>query len=147
MKIIGEINNQIISFVEYDTSKNWIKDFPNENWGLIIIAEARNTSVFNEVIGKSIERNVSCICSVGKQHDLIHEMVDEEIVFREVDMEDLYLPKHMITTLSNRDFENGIWEGIYLANIGQIVILDVTKNARAIVAAFIAKLEDGYLPA
>lgn len=150
-KIDTDIINRKISFVEFDTAKNWIANFPNENWCLIIIADEKEQNYFDEIIRKSIDRNVGYVCGVGKQHDLIHEMADEEIVFREVDIDDYYLPKHCIMTVGDEDFENGIWFGLNLTfnpetEINEIVILDLTKKAFTKTTELIKKIENGYLP-
>jgi hypothetical protein len=149
MEKIAEINNRNICFEEYGTSKNWIAKFPTENWCLVIVAEEENRNYFDEIIRKAIDRNVGYIHSVGKQHELIHDLADEEIVIREV--ENLYLPKHMIMTTGDEDFEDGIWFGIYLthnevADIEQVIVLDVSRKAREKTIELIKKFELGYLP-
>ncbi|MCF6129090.1 hypothetical protein L1S35_05345 [Flavobacterium sp. AS60] len=149
MEILGRILDREIKFEVYDTSKNWIADFPKGNWCLVIIAEEENRNYFDEIIRKAIDRNVGYIHSVGKQHDLIHDLADEEIVIREV--ENLYLPKHVIMTTGDEDFENGIWFGTYVTHneeteITQVVILDVSRNAREKTIELIKKFESGYLP-
>lgn len=151
MTLIGNLNNRVINYVEYDTSKNWIEIFPNENWNIVIIANDKNERYFNEIISKSIDKNVVYICSVGKQHDFIHDMADDEIVYRDVDIENLYLPKHHIITVSDEDVEEGIWFGIYSAytdevEIKQILILDFTKNTKEKIIKLISKFQAGYLP-
>ncbi len=150
-RINTNITNRKISFVEFDTSKNWIINFPNKNWCLIVIADEKRPSYFDEIIRKSIERNVGYICGVGKQHNLIHEMADEEIVFRKVDIDNCYLPKHCIMTVGDEDFDNGIWFGLNLTfnsetDINEIIILDLTKKAFIKTTELIKKLENGYLP-
>lgn len=151
MRKLAEILDRKILFEEFDTSKNWISDFPKENWCLIIIAEEENKNYFQEIIQKSIERNVGYIFSVGKQHELIHDKADDEIIFREVDIDNHYLPKHSIMTAGNADFEYGLWEGIYITynneiEIDQVVILDVTRKAYSKTYELISKFELGYLP-
>jgi hypothetical protein len=151
MENIAQINGRQITFEEFDTSKNWIVDFPNQNWCLVIIAEEENKNHFDEIIRKAIDRNVGYIFSVGKQHDLIHDMADEEIAFRNVDIENNYLPKHLIMTAGEKDFENGIWSAIYITyqdetEIDQVIILDVTKKAFEKTAQLIREFELGYLP-
>ena len=151
MTLIGNLNNRVINYVEYDTSNNWIEIFPNENWNIVIIANDKNERYFNEIISKSIDKNVVYICSVGKQHDFIHDMADDEIVYRDVDIENLYLPKHHIITVSDEDVEEGIWFGIYSAytdevEIKQILILDFTKNTKEKIIKLISKFQAGYLP-
>ena len=141
----------MIKFVEFDTEKNWISDFPNKNWCLIIIADEKNTNYFDEIIRKSIDKNVGYICGVGKQNELIHKMADEEIEFRNVDIDNYYLPEHVIMTIGEKDFDNGIWFGLNLTynsetDINEIIILDVTKNALSKTIELIDKFEKGYFP-
>lgn len=149
MKIIGKILDREINYEVYDISINWILDLPKENWCLVIIAEEENRMNFDEIIKKAIDRNVGYIHSVGKQHDLIHNLADEIIATREV--ENLYLPHHMIMTAGDEDFEEGIWFGTYVTYneetpINQVVILDVTKKAYEKTANLIKQFELGYLP-
>ncbi|MBF6640233.1 hypothetical protein IVB69_01945 [Flavobacterium sp. J49] len=151
MEKLAQIHDREIKFEVYDTSKNWIAEFPTENWCLIIIAEEENKNYFDEIIRKAIDRNVGYIFSVGKQHDLIHDMADEELVFRDVDIEDHYLPKHMIMTAGVENFEDGIWQGIYITHqyeteIDQVIILDVTKKAFEKTADLVRQFESGYVP-
>ncbi len=138
--------------MEFDTTKNWISDFPTDNWCLILIADERQTSYFDEIIRKSIDRNVGYIYGVGRQAKLIHDMADVEIGFRDVDIDDHYLPEHLIMTVDDEDFEDGIWCGINLTfnpetEINEIVIVDVTKKAFKKTTELIKKFENGYLPA
>ena len=149
-KIKTNITDRKISFVEYDTSKNWIANFPDKNWCLIVIADEKNQNYFNEIIKKSIERNVAYICSVGKQHDFIHDLADEEITYREVDMDNHYLPKHLIMTVGNEDFEEGIWFGLKLTfhnetKIDETIILDITNKAYPKLMELIIKMENENL--
>ena len=149
MEILGRILERDIKFEVYDTSKNWIADFPTENWALVIIAEEENRNYFDEIIRKAIDRNVGYIHSIGKQHDLIHNIADEEIVIR--DVENLYLPKHVIMTTGDEDFEDGMWYGIYVTlneetEINQVVVLDVTKKAFEKTLELVEKFDLGYLP-
>ncbi len=153
MKIIEtDLTNRKIRFVEFDTAKNWIENFPTDNWCLIIIADEKKPKYFNEIIRKSIDRNVGYICAIGKQHTEIRELTDEIIAIRESEIEDNYLPKHGIITVGDEDFENGIWYGLNLTfnqetDIVEIIILDLTKLAFKKITDLIKKMENGYLPA
>jgi hypothetical protein len=76
-------------------------------------------------------------------------MADEEIVTRHV--ENRYLPNHLIMTVGEEDFENGIWQAIYMpiqyeTEIEQIIILDVTGNAFSKTDELVKKFEAGYIP-
>ena len=149
MEKIAEIKGRQIKFEEFDTSRNWIAEFPTENWCLVIIAEEEKRNYFDEIIRKAIDRNVGYIYSVGKQHDLIHDMADDELLIR--DIENLPLPKHIVMTAGEEDFENGIWCGINITyqdetEMNQIIILDVTRKAFEKTAKLVREFELGYLP-
>ena len=78
------------------------------------------------------------------------DLADEEIIFREVDVENLYLPKHSIVTIGNSDFENGIWEGIYISfngdvEIKKVVILDVENKYFDEIKNLIEKFNEDYI--
>ena len=146
---LTEINNREIQFVEFNTSEDWVENFPNENWCLVIIAEEKNTNYFDEIIRKSIDRNVGYIFSVGNQHDFIHDLADEILLIR--DFENLYLPNHIVMTAGDKDFENGIWSGISITHqdeteINQIIILDVARKYLNRTTELIKKFENGYIP-
>ncbi len=79
-----EINNRNIKLVEFDISTNWAINLPTNNWLAIILTKSKNKNYFDEIIRKSIDRNVGYICSIGEQQELVHDMADEEIVFRDV---------------------------------------------------------------
>lgn len=151
MIYLNSILEKEIFYSQFSTERNWIKDFPKEKWAIIIVADEKNSNYFSEIINKCINRNVAFITSVGKQYDSIHDLADEEIVFREVDIEKLYLPKHSIITIGEKDFENGIWEGIYMSlneevEIKKIVILDIERKFFEEIKKLIEKFKNGYLP-
>ena len=152
MKLIQtNITTRKIGFIEYDTSKNWIKYFPNENWCLIIIADIKQPKRFDEIIRESIDKDVGYICSIGKQQELIHNLADEEIVFRDVDIESHHLPSHTIITVGDEGLEEGIWFGLNCTfnnetEIKETIILDLTNAAYRPTIELIKKFENGYLP-
>lgn len=151
MIYLNHILNKEIYYSQFSTDGNWIKKFPEENWAIIIIADEKNLNYFSEIINKCINKNVAFITSVGNQSNLIHDLADEEIIFREVDIEKLYLPKHPIITIANEDFENGIWEGVYISlneevEIKKVVILDVEKKYLDDIKNITDKFKKGYIP-
>ncbi|HCQ12097.1 hypothetical protein [Flavobacterium sp.] len=147
MKNLTKIKGVKINFVEFDTTKNWIDEFPNKDWSVVIFADVLNRNYFDEIIRKVIDRNVLWISSVGKQQDLIHDMSDDEILIR--DIENGYLPNHDIMTIGVTDLIDGLFSGIFLPiqseeNIQEIVIIDVEKlNYNKIISA-IEKLQKEY---
>lgn len=127
------LNNRELIFITYSTEKNWEKDLPKNNWLCILVDNNRPRQFIDEVISKIIENDVCWVLTVGQSCELIHDLVDEEIVFRQVDIDDLYLPKHDIMTTWHTNFDEGIWFGIFAANdedvkIDKVVILDMTAG-------------------
>ena len=151
---MDRINNRNVKFVEFDTTTNWAVNLPTDNWLAIILTKSKNKNYFNEVIRKSIDRNVGFICSIGKHQDLVHEMADEEIVFRNVDIEPLFLPEHRIITTGHDDLEEGVWFGIFSAfneecKIEEVVIINATNHEinDQLIIELITQFQSGYIPA
>ncbi|WP_258104488.1 hypothetical protein [Marinoscillum sp. MHG1-6] len=147
------VNGRNVKFVEFDTSTNWASALPTSNWLVIILTKSKNKQFFGEIIKKSIDRNVSYICSIGEQQDIVHDMADEEIVYRDVDIEHYHLPEHRIITTGHQDFEEGIWFGLFSANndeceINDVVIINVTndKSYGQLTLDLISKIDSGYIP-
>jgi hypothetical protein len=148
MKNLTKIKGVKINFVEFDTTKNWIDEFPNKDWSVVIFADVLNRNYFDEIIRKVIDRNVLWISSVGKQQDLIHDMSDDEILIR--DIENGYLPNHDIMTIGVTDLIDGLFSGIFLPiqseeNIQEIVIIDVEKLNYNKIFLAIEKLQKEYI--
>jgi hypothetical protein len=127
------LNNREIIFITYSTDRNWTAELPKSNWLCIIVDNDRPRNYMDEVISKIINNDVCYICTVGQSCELTHDLVDEEIVFRKVDIEDHYLPKHDIRTTWHTDFDEGIWFAVFAANdedvsIDKVVILDMTNG-------------------
>lgn len=131
MKLITTIQERNIFYAEYDTAKNWIAGFPDENWCLLLIADEKRETYFDEIIRKSIDRNVGYICAAGSQYDYIHDLADEIITYR--DVEGKYLPKHLIMTIGHKDIEEALWFAAYTAEnpeekIKNVILMDVTRT-------------------
>lgn len=127
------INDREIITVKYTTEENWIKSIPQSSWLCILVDNNRQRTYLDEVISKIINNNVCYVCAVGQSCKKTHDLIDEEIVFREVDIEKLYLPKHHIMTTWHTDFDEGIWFALFAAHhdevsIDKVVVLDMTNG-------------------
>lgn len=127
------INNREIIFVTYSTAINWVKDIPKSNWLCLLVDNDRPRRHIDEVISKIIDNNVCYVCTIGKSCEKNHDLIDEEIAFRDADIADLHLPKHQIITTWHKDFEEGIWFSIFAtlndeSEIQKVVILDMTDR-------------------
>jgi hypothetical protein len=127
------LNDREIIFVTYSTERDWIRELPKSNWLCILVDNDRPRNYIDEVISKIINNDVCWVSTIGRSCERNHDLIDEEIVFRQVDIEDLYLPKHDIMTTWHHDFDEGIWFSIFAANdedvvIDKVVILDMTNG-------------------
>ena len=127
------INDKEIIQVKYSTNVNWQRELPRKNWLCLLVDNNRERRYLDEVISKIINNDVCFICTVGQSCELTHDLVDEEITFREVDIENHYLPNHSIMTTWHEDFDEGIWFAINAAHhseiaIKKVVILDLTDG-------------------
>ena len=127
------INDREIITVKYTTEQNWIKNIPQSNWLCILVDNDRQKNYVDEVISKIINNDVCYVCTVGQSCEKTHDLIDEEIVFREVDIEKLHLPNHHIMTTWHTDFDEAIWFAIFAAHheevsIDKIVVLDMTDE-------------------
>lgn len=125
------INDREIILITYSTEKNWIADIPKNNWLCVLVDNDRTRNYMDEVISKIINNDVCWICCVGESSEKTNDLIENEIQFRRVDIDNLHLPKHNIMTTSYQDFKEGIWFAIFAANhehvdINKVVILDMT---------------------
>ncbi|GHN01157.1 hypothetical protein WSM22_26460 [Cytophagales bacterium WSM2-2] len=127
------LNQREIILITYSTERNWASELPKSNWLCILVDNNRSQNYLNEVISKIINNDACWVSTVGQACEKNHDMVDDEIQFRQVDIENLYLPKHDIMTTWYEDFNEGIWFSIFAANddgvsIDKVVILDMTDG-------------------
>jgi len=139
-----------IKFLKCKPGEDTIRNLPSSNWCLIILANDNQTDYFNEIINNAIDNNVAYICGVGKQHDLIHELADEELSYRYTEVSQKHYPKHVVITVGNEDIEKGLWSGVYASEhpdvpIQQIIIIDMEDFTSA-GNILLEKFSGGYIP-
>lgn len=147
------LHGRRVILIEYDTATNWSNGLPNANWLCVLASDDRERRYLDEIISKIIAKDVGWVVTIGNQCELVHDLIDEEIAFRQADIEPLYLPKHDdIMTTFHHDFADGIWFSIVAAHdddfeIETVVILDLTRGARrSDIDAALAKIseEEGH---
>ena len=129
------LNNRKISITTYSTQKPWLKQLPDQNWLCILVVDDTPRRYLEEVLPKLLLKNVCWLCTVGRQCELAHDLMDEEIVYQEVVASEPCLPKHLVMTTWHDDFEEGVWFAVYAANhhdvtINRVVVLDMTDRAK-----------------
>ncbi|MEQ8685692.1 MAG: hypothetical protein RIE86_10380 [Imperialibacter sp.] len=147
------INRRLIRYVEFDTSNDWAAQLPTNKWLAIILANNFGKKYIEEVVRKSIDRNVCWITGLGELHKVVHEITDEEIAFRDTDIEPHHLPRHTIVTTDDSDFDEGVWFSVFSAfnnecSIDEVVIINTTgdKSFNQRTTNLIGKFKDGYVP-
>jgi hypothetical protein len=83
------LNNRKIRIVEYSTEQNWFDQLPNEDWLCILVVNEKPRRYLDEVISKILVKDVGYVCTIGKQCEQVHDLLDEEIVYREVEIDTL----------------------------------------------------------
>lgn len=132
MNVIQKINERKISIIQYSTENNWEEKLVNKNWLCVLIVNEINDKYISEAIGKILEKNVCWICTIGKECETVHDLIDEEIGFREVNP-NYYLPPHQIMTTWHHDFEEGVWFAFFSAvhpevPIENVLVIDMAKG-------------------
>lgn len=131
MRELGIINSRKLIYQKYATDISWEKALPNANWVAVVIVDDSHKNILRELLHKLINHNACYICCAGLQSELLHDMIDDEIVFREVDFEDLYLPPFDIITTWNKDVDGALWYAAFSAvldteKIDIVMCLDTT---------------------
>lgn len=127
------VHERDIVFIKYSTQENWMKDLPKSNWLCILIDNDRPRNYLDEVISKIINNNVCYICTFGESCEKTHDLIDNEIAYRETDIDKPYMPDHFIMTTWHEDFHEGIFYAFDVSfheqvNIDTIAILDMTDG-------------------
>ncbi|MEJ8755687.1 hypothetical protein WG947_01655 [Pontibacter sp. H259] len=152
MKRLGTVDGKAILYQKHDTSVNWAKVMPTENWLLMIIADEKPSTVLIEIARKSINRGVCYVCCLSSQAEKQHDIFREDIDVREVEIENNYLPGYEIMTTWHRDFSEGVWFAMYLAwheeqEINTIFCLNAGKeDSEEVILELINKINQGWVP-
>jgi len=152
MKKLGNVREKVILYQRHDTSIDWSREMPTENWLLMAIADNKPSTVLDEIARKSIDKDVCYVCCLGNQGEELHDTFDENIVIREVGIEKAHLPDFDIMTTWHNDFEEGVWFAIFLARdeeqeISTVLCLDAGKeSSEEEIAELIKKINEGWVP-
>ena len=127
-----EINNRTGSLVEYGTDRNWLDQLPQHRWLCVLVMEEKRRSYADEVVAKLLLWDVAGVCTLGAASEWVHDLFDEEIVFREV--EALYLLPHDVITTWHDELEEWLWSALFSARmdavpIDQVAVLDMAQGA------------------
>lgn len=126
------VNNREIVVVRYSTDQNWYKDIPDENWLCVLVDNDSPVTCIKEAISRILDKNVCYVCTTGENCEKNHDLLDDEISCREIDLEGRHLPEHFILTARHKDFDQGVLFAIFeagnddVSSIDKVVILDMS---------------------
>ena len=149
---IATVNNRQVSYQLYSTEIPWSKYFPKQNWLAFVIADNLAKTKLREISNKLIDNKACFVCCSGAQGELLHDMIDEEIVFRQVDIDDLYLPSFNILTTWHQNIAEGLWYATKAAyndpvKIDKVVCLDGSeRGSEREIIELLLRFNEGYIP-
>jgi hypothetical protein len=133
MEEIGIFNDRKLIYQQFSSERNLSEVFPKEQWLLLVVIENKEKFILNEIAKKAIDGDCCFICCVGNQAELLHDIIDNEIVFREVNPGNHHLPPYdVIMTTWHADMEEATWYSLFAALndpeiIGTVFCLDVSE--------------------
>ncbi|WP_426670742.1 DUF7684 family protein [Mucilaginibacter sp. McL0603] len=148
---IGIVNNRKVFYQKYDKNISWGDDFSNGNWLVFAIVSNRKKTELFEISKELIDNNLCYACCTGEQGELLHDIIDDNIVAREIERG--YPSSVDIITTWHADVENGLWFSIYAANneqmqIDTIICLDANgSDLEGDISNLLGMFKQGYLPA
>jgi hypothetical protein len=96
MEQLGTVNQRAVFYQRCTMSTNWAREFPKNNWLLLVYADGRPKMLLDEIAAKAIDNNACYVCCTGPQGEELFNILDKEIDFREEDEGEHYMPEHFI---------------------------------------------------
>jgi hypothetical protein len=122
MKELGLVNHKKVFYIDYALGTNWAKSLHDKNWLLAVIISNKDRATLNEISREAINCNLCYACCIGDQSELLHDMIDDELVFRDVDVEDHHLPPYFVMTTWDKTIEEGLRSALLAANHPDVTI-------------------------
>ena len=141
MTKIGELNDRQIFYTNVRTDSDWFDKLPSANWLALTIADTQDKDLLNDTVIKCIDKNVLYTCSLGQLASETEDYFDEEIVWRQVQIEEQTgiaqdnEPTPM--TSFHRNFDEGFWFATTVAKatthedhipIETVICVDMTQQ-------------------
>ena len=160
METIGHVANKQILYCNTRLNNNWGIFLPNSNWLAFTIANEEDKDFLDNVVDECLNHGVCYTYSTGELCSLTDDYFDEEIVWREIQKEELTgepanYEKTPMTNFS-RNFSEGFWFAVEFAEatfgeayipINTIVCIDCTKNqVRKHLIELVEKIISGWMP-
>ena len=157
---IGEYNDRRIFYSNVRVDLQWFDKLPSTNWLAFTIADTADKDLLSDTTIKCLDKNVLYTCSVGQLRSETEDYFDQEIVWRQVQIEEKtgksqdYETSPMTT--SHKNFDEGFWFAIQSAYataydkyipIDKVVCIDMTQQGvKKYLLLLIDKIRNGWVP-
>ncbi len=160
MEVLETINSKQVFYCNVREEQNWFEQLPITNWIAFTIADNEDQELVEDVAKKSLDKNISCVCSAGQFASKTEDSFADEIVLRNIKKEqefgeiDDYETAPMLTF--HTSFSEGFWFATSAANpsindqyldIDKVVCIDLTiKKVKKHLKELIETFNNGGLP-
>lgn len=160
MTKIGEYNDRQIFYTNVRADLNWFDKLPLSNWLAFTIADTSDKELLNDTTIKCLDKSVLYTCSAGQLCQETESYFDQEIVWRQVQIEEQTgKPQDYETspmTTSSKNFDEEFWFAIQSAYataydkyipIDKVICIDMTQQGvKKYLVALVEKIKNGWLP-
>src|ERR1700722_17482473 len=81
------INNRQIFYVSVQKDAVWFEKLPTANWVGLIVCDNSETDFMIDIVKKCMDKNIGYVCCAGVFCEKLHDIFDEEVVERALEIE------------------------------------------------------------
>ena len=148
---IGIANGRNIFYQKYTSDGLWDSQLSKSSWLLFVVASGNEIGDLSNIARLFIENDGYYACCAGDQGEMLHDIIDDEIITRDIGYR--YLPAFdIISTWHNLGIEDGLWSAIYTDGdqrviIDSVVCLDASREDLEFqLRELVKRFNDGYVP-
>ncbi|RYY33444.1 MAG: hypothetical protein EOP46_16380 [Sphingobacteriaceae bacterium] len=130
---LGKINNRVIQYQKYDDGNSWANFLPDKSWVAFIICDDKEISELDNIAQIILGKQPYYICCAGSQGEVLHDIIDENIVLFEIER-DIVMPFQIMTTWHDEGIKEGLWYTIYGAELDLKVDIVFCLNGTEVVS-------------
>jgi hypothetical protein len=116
MKQLGILNNRHIIYEKYSPDFDWVINLPKSNWLLIVVVNDAELDFLSDISDNALDNNTCYISCLGAKGEILHDIIDDEINLRQLELVDRKISSRFIMTDWFEDIEEGLWFAINAAN-------------------------------
>src|ERR1700739_1577542 len=147
---IGKANERDIYYQKYTREGLLDGQLSKSAWLLFAIASGSGMDDLKNIANLFINNGGYYACFAGDQGAMLHDMIDEEIINRDIHYK--YIPAFdIISSWHDVDIENGLWSAIYIDGDRRVIIDSVfcldasTEDLEFQLRELVNRFNDGYI--